>query len=191
MRNYFKLLIITYLEHITIGKVRKQIRNATGVHDDTLTMPSPCPHHGGQNSRSSCMTNAVLQDKVEGTHKWTRRKGRLKKRWEDNIKDWPGHEEIRRSFIRVKLFKPPHPLVVFLRGRGCPLLQIFFDLAPRVSDVAFLLSFCCLGKGCIVIMAFPGFQNNGKNRIRKFYQTYLTLKALSNTYSRGHSVSYY
>ena len=38
MRCYRRLLNISYKDHVTNEKVRKRIQNATGVHDDLLTM---------------------------------------------------------------------------------------------------------------------------------------------------------
>ena len=40
----------------------------------------------GHVSRSSCLAKTILQ----GTRKMGRRQGRLRKRWEDNIREWTG-----------------------------------------------------------------------------------------------------
>ena len=72
---------------MTIEEVRKRIQNATGVHDDLLTMVKKRKLRWyGHISRSSGMEKAILQ----GTVKGARRRGRQKKRWEDNIKEWTG-----------------------------------------------------------------------------------------------------
>ena len=70
---------------MTNEEVRNRIQNATGVHDDLLTMVKEGELRlYGHISRSSGMSKTILQ----GTVKGTRRRGRQKKRWEDNIKEW-------------------------------------------------------------------------------------------------------
>ena len=64
-----------------------RIQNAIGVHDDLLTMVNKRELRWyGHISRSSGMAKTILQ----GTVKGARRRGRQKKRWEDNIKEWTG-----------------------------------------------------------------------------------------------------
>ena len=59
--------------------------NAIGEHDDLLTMVKKRKLRWyGHISRSSGMAKTILQ----GTKKGARRRGRQKKRWEDNIKEW-------------------------------------------------------------------------------------------------------
>ena len=73
---------------MTNKEVRNRIQNAVGVHDDLLL------NHGKEKktqmvwhiSRSSGMAKTILQGIVEGA----RKRGRQKKRWEDNIKEWTG-----------------------------------------------------------------------------------------------------
>ena len=68
-------------------EVRNRIQNAIGVHDDLLTIVKKRKLRWyGYISRSSGMAKAILQ----GTVKGGRRRGRQKKRWEDNIKEWTG-----------------------------------------------------------------------------------------------------
>ena len=72
---------------MTNEEVRNRIQNATGVHDDHLTMVKKRKVKWyGHTSRSSGMAKTVLQ----GTVKGARRRRRQKKRWEDNIKEWMG-----------------------------------------------------------------------------------------------------
>ena len=73
MRWYWRLLNISYKDHVTNEEVRNRIQNATGVHDDLLTMV-----RNGL-TRSSGTAKTLLQ----GTVKGARRRGRQKKRWED------------------------------------------------------------------------------------------------------------
>ena len=87
MRCYRRLLNISYKDHVTNKKVRNRIQNATGVHDDLLTMVKKRKLRWyGHISRSSGMAKIILH----GTVKGARRRGRQKKRWEDNIKEWTG-----------------------------------------------------------------------------------------------------
>ena len=56
MRYYRRLLNISYKDHVTNEKVRNRVQNATGVHDDLLTMVKKRKHnwyghwHGEDNS---------------------------------------------------------------------------------------------------------------------------------------------
>ena len=65
----------------------RRLQNVIGVHDDLLTMKRKLRWYG-HISRSSGMAKTILQ----GTVKGARRRGRQKKRWEDNIKEWAGME---------------------------------------------------------------------------------------------------
>ena len=88
MRCYRRFLLnISYKDHATNEEVRSRIQNAIGVHDDLLTMVKKrklilYDHI----SRSSGMAKTMLQ----GTVKGTRRRGRQKKRWEDQGIDGNG-----------------------------------------------------------------------------------------------------
>ena len=87
MRCYRRLMNISYKDHVMNKEVRKRIQNEIGVHDDLLTMVKKWKLRWyGRISRSSGMAKTVLQ----GTLKGARRRGRQKKRWEDNIKEWAG-----------------------------------------------------------------------------------------------------
>ena len=60
-------------------------QNTIGVHDNLLTMVKKGKLSWyGHISRFSGMVKTILQ----GTVKGARRRGRQKKRWEDNIKEW-------------------------------------------------------------------------------------------------------
>ena len=72
---------------MTNKEVRNTIQNAIGVHGDLLTMVKKRKLRCyGHISRSSGMAKALLQ----GTVKGARRRGRQKRRQEDNIKEWTG-----------------------------------------------------------------------------------------------------
>ena len=75
--------------HVTNEEVRNRNQNAIWVHDDLLTIVKKRKFSWYRNiSRSSGMAKTILQ----GTVKGVRRRGRQKKRWEDNIKEWTGME---------------------------------------------------------------------------------------------------
>ena len=87
MKCYRRLLNISYKDHVTNEEVRNRNQNAIGVHDDLLTMVKKRKLRWyGHISRSPGMVKTILQ----GTVKGARRRGRQKKRWEDNIKGWTG-----------------------------------------------------------------------------------------------------
>ena len=89
MRCYRRLLNISYKDHVADEEVHNRIQNATGVHDDLITMVKKRKLRWyGHISRSSGMAKTVLQGPVKGA----RRRGRQKKRLEDNIKEWTGME---------------------------------------------------------------------------------------------------
>ena len=84
MRCYRRLLNISYKDYVT----NEAVRNRLQLHDDLLTMVKKRKLRWyGHISRSSWgMAKTILQ----GTVKGARRRGRQKKRWEDNIKEWTG-----------------------------------------------------------------------------------------------------
>ena len=69
---------ISYKDHVTNEEVRRKIQAAIREYDELLTL--------GHVSRSSGLAKTILQ----GTVKGNRKRGRQKKRWEDNIKEWTG-----------------------------------------------------------------------------------------------------
>ena len=72
---------------MTNEELRNRIQNAIGVHDDLLTMVKEQKlRWHGHIARSSGMAKTILQGTVKGAS----RRGRQKKRWEDNIKEWTG-----------------------------------------------------------------------------------------------------
>ena len=89
MRCCRRTLNISYKDRVTNEEVRNRIQNATGLHDDLLTMVKKRKLRWyGHISRSSGMAKTALQGAVKGA----RRRGRQKKRWEDDIKGWSGME---------------------------------------------------------------------------------------------------
>ena len=89
MRCYRKILRISYEDHVTHEEVHAKIQQATGPHEDLLTIVKRRKLQWyGHVSRSSGLTKTIFQ----GTVKEGRRQGRPRKRWEDNIREWTGLE---------------------------------------------------------------------------------------------------
>ena len=89
MRCYRKILHISYKDHVTNEEVRAEIQQATGPHEDLLTIVKRRKLQWyGHVSCSSGLTKIILQ----GTVKGGRSQGRQRKRWENNIREWTGLE---------------------------------------------------------------------------------------------------
>ena len=87
MRCYRGLLNISYRDHVTNEEVRRKIQAAIGEYDELLTLVKKQKLRWfGHVSMSSGLAKTILQ----GTVKGKRKRGRQKKRWEDNIKEWTG-----------------------------------------------------------------------------------------------------
>ena len=79
------LLNISYKDHVTNEEVRRKIQAAIGEYDELLTVVKKRKLRWfGHVSRSSGLAKTILQSTVTG------KRSRLKKRWEDNIKEWTG-----------------------------------------------------------------------------------------------------
>ena len=89
MRCFRKLLGISYRDRITNEEVKTRIGNAIGPYEDLLTTVKRRKLKWfGHFTRSSGLAKTILQGTVQGG----RRRGRQRKRWEDNIKEWTGLE---------------------------------------------------------------------------------------------------
>ena len=89
MRCYRKILHISYKDHVPNEKVRAKIQQATGPHEDLLTIVKRCNlQRYGHVFRSSGLAKIILQVLVKGG----RRQGRQRKRREDNTREWTGLE---------------------------------------------------------------------------------------------------
>ena len=87
MRCYRKILNISYKDHITNEEVRSRISTAIGAHDSLLSIVKKRKMTWyGHVTRSTGLAKTILQGTVPGG----RQRGRQKKRWEDNIKEWTG-----------------------------------------------------------------------------------------------------
>ena len=87
MRCYRRLLNISYKDRVMNEEVRRKIQAAIGEYDELLTLVKKRKLRWfGHVSRSSGLAKTTLQ----GTVKGKRKRGRQKKRWEDNIKEWTG-----------------------------------------------------------------------------------------------------
>ena len=87
MGCYRRLLKISYQDHVTNEEVPRKIQAAIGEYDELLTLVKKRKLRWfGHVSRSSGLAKTILQ----GTVKGKRKRGRQKRRWEDNIKEWTG-----------------------------------------------------------------------------------------------------
>ena len=87
MRSYRKILHSSYKDLVTNKEVRAKIQHAIGPHEDPLTIVKRHKLQWyGHVSPSPGLAKTILQ----GTVKAGRRKGRQRKRWEDNIREWTG-----------------------------------------------------------------------------------------------------
>ena len=92
MKCYRKMLCISYKDYVTNEEVHAKIQQATGPHEDLLTIVKRRKLQWyGHVSRSSGLAKTIVQ----GTLKGRRRHGRQRKRWEDNIREWTGLEFAR------------------------------------------------------------------------------------------------
>ena len=110
MRCVRKLLGITYRDHISNEEVRNRTRQATGPHEDLLTTVKRRKLKWyGHVTRSTGLAKTILQGTVQGG----RRRGRQKKRWEDNIPEWTGMtlrgERNGGSWLPRHLWRPSGP----------------------------------------------------------------------------------
>ena len=85
MRCFGKLLSISYRDHITNEEVKTRIGHAIGPYGNLLTSVKT---EVGDVIRSSGLAKTILEGKEQGG----RRRGRQRKRWEDNTKEWTGLE---------------------------------------------------------------------------------------------------
>ena len=89
MRCYRKILYISYKDHVTNEEVRTKIQQASGPHENLLTIVKRRKLQWyGHVSRLSGLVKTFLQCTVKGG----RRQGRQRKRWGDNIREWTGLE---------------------------------------------------------------------------------------------------
>ena len=87
MRCFRRLLGIFYRDHVTNEEVRNRISRAIGPYEDLLTTVKKRKLRWyGPITRSTELTKMILQGIVQGG----RRRGRQKKRWEDNVTEWTG-----------------------------------------------------------------------------------------------------
>ena len=89
MRRLRKLLGIWYRDHTTNEEVKARTGNAIGPYEDLLNSVKRLKLKWyGHVTRSSGLAKTVLQGTVQGG----RRRGRQRKLWEDNVKEWTGLE---------------------------------------------------------------------------------------------------
>ncbi|KAK3895277.1 hypothetical protein Pcinc_000994 [Petrolisthes cinctipes] len=85
MRCFRRILGISYRDHITNEEVRRRIRQHLRQYEDLLTTVKRRKLQWyGHTIRSDGLAKTILQ----GTGRGGRRRGRQRKRWTDNIKEW-------------------------------------------------------------------------------------------------------
>ena len=86
-RCYRKILGIQYTDRVTNEEAHRKIQQAIGPHDNLLTIVKKRKMNWyGHVSRSTGLAKTILQGTVRGG----RRRGKQRKRWEDNIREWTG-----------------------------------------------------------------------------------------------------
>ena len=79
--------VFSYKDRVTNEEVCAKIQQAIRPHEDPLTIVKRRKLKWyGHVSRPSGLAETILQGTVEGG----RRRGRQKKKWEDNIREWTG-----------------------------------------------------------------------------------------------------
>ena len=114
-----KLLRISYLEHKTKDRVRSKINFLVGPQEPLLAAVKRRKHaRFGHVTRHDSLSKTILLDTLEGG----RRRGRQRKRWMDNIKEWtylPMPELLTKASCRKdwktisaesSLMSPDHPV---------------------------------------------------------------------------------
>ena len=98
MRCYRRLLGISYRDRVTNEEVKQRIKNAIGPYVDLLTSVKRRKlRYFGHVTRSVGLAKTIMQGTVRGG----RRRGRQKKRWENNITEWTGLE-MRKAVRRAE-----------------------------------------------------------------------------------------
>ena len=147
MRCYCKILHISYKDHVTNEEVHAKIQQATGPHEDLLTITKRCRLQWyGHVSCSSGPVKAILQ----GTAKGRRRQGRQRKRLEDT----PGVQQVPKgSGEQGKMEKTGYkifcgaPTTLAVKGLMMMMMTMMvfclsgFSIYETVQSIYFFLSF--------------------------------------------------
>ena len=89
MRRFRRLLGISYRDHITNEEMKTRTGNTIGPYEDLLTSAKRRELKWYEFvTKASGLSKTIVQRTVQGG----RRRGRQRKRWEDNIKEWTGLE---------------------------------------------------------------------------------------------------
>ena len=87
MRCFRRLLGISYRDHVTNEEMGNRIRQAIGPYEELLAIVKKRKMKWyGHVTRSTGLAKTIMQGTVQGG----RRRGRQRKRWEDNISEWTG-----------------------------------------------------------------------------------------------------
>ena len=117
MRCYRRILGINYKDHITNVEVRDRIKIAAGPQEELLkTVKKRKLRWFGHTTRSEGLAKTILQETVP----WKRGRGRPRRTWMDDIRDWTGlsgsalqarahHREEWRKLVHVASSVPQRP----------------------------------------------------------------------------------
>ena len=81
---------ISYKDHVTNEEVCRKIQAAIGEYDVLLTLVKRTPDPGQETEAKMVWSSGLVKTILQGTVKGKRKRGRQRKRWEDNIKEWKG-----------------------------------------------------------------------------------------------------
>ena len=85
MRCYRRLSNISYKDHVTNEEVRRKIQAAIGEYDELRDQETEA-----KMVWSCFWFSGLAKTTLQSTMKGIRKRGRQRKRWEDNIKEWTG-----------------------------------------------------------------------------------------------------
>ena len=84
IRCFCKILDISYKDRVTNERIRTIIQQSIGPHEELIATVKKCNLRWyGHALRSSGLAKAILK----GTVKGERKRGRQRRRWEDNIRE--------------------------------------------------------------------------------------------------------
>ena len=147
MRCYRRLLNISYKVHVTNNAVRRKIQAVIGEYNELLTLVKKRKLNWfGHVSRYSGLAMQILQGTVKGRGK----RGRQKKKWEDNLKEWAGMDfasstraaENRtrwKGIVAINMWSPEDLPRLWDRieyNRGCRADRIFILIISKRHNAA-------------------------------------------------------
>ena len=130
---------MSYKDHVTSKEVRAKIQQAIGPHKDLLSIVKRCKLQWyGHVSRSSGLVKTILQ----GAVKEGRKRGRQRKKWEDNIREWTGLEfgkskragEDREKWRKMVAKSSGAPTTLAVKGYRMMMMTMIMNLFKLVKS---------------------------------------------------------